>query len=170
MRPSNVLRFKEKLNLNPEGLVTGSAKLDANKILSDFGIWLYDDSMIYERSGLAYLCGDKKTLQIAMLLFGGHSWKISYSEYVSLFGMFFSFFSKRRNIEVLALDGNRGMNISGLFVGMDKLRNLTLKFCYINTVFKFNSPTLLSSVQIQELITFTLLQLESCFFAYAVRV
>ena len=38
MRPSNVLRFKEKLNLNPEGLVTGSANLDANKILSDFGI------------------------------------------------------------------------------------------------------------------------------------
>ena len=38
MRPSNVLRFKEKLDLNPEGLVTGSAKLDANRILSDFGI------------------------------------------------------------------------------------------------------------------------------------
>ena len=92
--------------------------------------------------------------------------RVCYSEYVSLFGMLFSFFSKRRNIEVLALDGNRGMNISGLFVGMDKLRNLTLKFCYINTVFKFNSPTLLSSVQIRELITFPLPQLESCFFAY----
>ena len=64
MRPSNVLRFKEKLNLNPEGLVTGSAKLDANKILSDFGIWLYDDSMMYERSGLAYLYGDTKTLHV----------------------------------------------------------------------------------------------------------
>ena len=110
-----------------------------------------------------------------MLLYGGYSWtwtfvRVCYSEYVSSFGMLFAFFSKRRNIEVLALDGNRGMNISGLFVGMDKLRNLTLKFCYINTVFKFNSPTLLSSVQIQELITFTLPQLESCFFAYAVRV
>ena len=92
--------------------------------------------------------------------------RVCYSEHVPSFGMFFSFFSKRRNIEVLALDGNRGMNISGLFVGMDKLRNLTLKFCYINTVFKFNSPTLLSSVQIRELITFPLLQLESCFFAY----
>ena len=33
-----MFRFKEKLNLNPEGLVTGSANLDANKILSDFGI------------------------------------------------------------------------------------------------------------------------------------
>ena len=92
--------------------------------------------------------------------------RVCYYEYVSLLGKFFSFFSKRRNIEVLALDGNRGMNISGLFVGMDKLRNLTLKFCYINTVFKFNSPTLLSSVQIRELIKFPSLQLESCFFAY----
>ena len=66
MRPSNVLRFKEKLNLNPEGLVTGSAKLDAKKILSDFGICL-DDSMMYERSGLAYLRGDKKTLHVHIL-------------------------------------------------------------------------------------------------------